>query len=125
MQIINSPGVNPPAGHYSHAVVVGDLVYVSGQLPFALNSSQLAEGAAEQTLQTLKNLEAILITSGSALDHLVSVQIMVSDIKFWPDVNQVYSQYLQNHKPARTIIPCGELHYGALVEISAVAQVVR
>ena len=122
MQIVNSPHVSEPAGHYSHAVIAGGMVYLSGQLPFALDSKILPEGAGAQTRQVLENVRAVLETCGALMDDLVSVQVMISDINLWPEVNQVYSEFFGNHKPARTVIPCGELHYGALVEVTAVAQ---
>lgn len=122
MQIIKSPHVTAPAGHYSHAVISGHNIYISGQLPFALNSTTLPVGAAAQTIQVLQNIESILRSCNASLSHLISVQVMVSDITLWPEVNQAYSQYLGSYKPARTIIPCGELHYGALVEINAIAE---
>ncbi|WP_413735961.1 RidA family protein [Sodalis sp. RH21] len=123
MRIINSPAVTAPAGHYSHAVISGQQVYVSGQLPFALDTHELAPDIAGQALQALKNLEAILLAGGSSVTQLVSVQIYIADIGLWPQVDDVYSRYLQHHRPARVVVPCSELHYGALVEISAVAEI--
>ncbi|CAK7014320.1 RidA family protein [Saezia sanguinis] len=123
MKTINSPQVTLPAGHYSHATVAGKLVFVSGQLPFPLDSKVLPEGIEAQTLQALKNVEAVLISAGSSLPNLLNVQIFISDIALWPVVNQVYSEFLKDAKPARTIVPCNTLHYGALIEINAVAQV--
>lgn len=122
MRIINSSDLNPPGGHYSHAVLAGGMIYVSGQLPFALGSKVLPEGARAQTIQTLKNVKAVLHASGAQLKQLVSVQIIVSDINLWPEVNEAYSEFLGDHKPARTVIPCAGLHYGALVEITAIAE---
>ncbi len=123
MRIINSPAVTTPAGHYSHAVISGQQVYVSGQLPFAPDTHELAPDIAGQALQALKNVEAILLASGSSLTQLVSVQIYIADIGLWPQVDEVYSRYLQRHRPARVVVPCSKLHYGALVEISAVAEI--
>jgi len=122
MKPINSTEVTAPAGHYSHAVISGNLVFVSGQLPFPLNSKELPEGIEAQTLQALKNVEAVLISAGSSLDNLLNVQIFISDIALWPAVNQVYSVFLKDAKPARTIVPCNTLHYGALIEINAIAS---
>lgn len=123
MRIINSPDVTAAAGHYSHAVVSGRQVFVSGQLPFPLNSGILAPDIVGQTEQVLSNLEAILLASGSAMAQLVSVQILIADIGLWPTINEIYSRHLGHYRPARVVIPCGELHYGALLEISAVAEI--
>lgn len=122
MKVINSSNVTAPAGHYSHATVSGSLVFVSGQLPFPLNSKELPQGIEAQTLQTLKNVEAILLSAGSSMKNLLNVQIFIPDINLWPTVNQIYSDFLKEVKPARTIVPCNTLHYGALIEINAIAQ---
>ena len=122
MQTINSTEVTAPAGHYSHATISGNLVFVSGQLPFPLNSKELPVGIEAQTLQALKNVEVILISAGSSLENLLNVQIFIPDVALWPAVNQVYSAFLKGAKPARTIVPCGTLHYDALIEINTIAE---
>ena len=122
MRTVNSPGVSEPAGHYCHATVFENLVFVSGQLPFPLNSNVLPEGIEAQTIQALKNVEAILESAGSSIEHLLNVQIFIPDVNLWPTVNRVYSEYLKDVKPARTIVPCNPLHYGALIEINAIAR---
>ena len=67
-----------PAGHYSQAVVHGDLVYVSGQLPIVPQSGEKITGSIEdQTLQTLKNVSAILEAAGSSLDRVLKVTIYI------------------------------------------------
>jgi 2-iminobutanoate/2-iminopropanoate deaminase len=121
MHTLNSPDVNAPAGHYSHASVAGDLVFISGQLPFPFGSKELPEGIEMQTLQALKNVEAVLAAAGSSLRHVLNVQIFIPNVALWPEVNKVYSGYMKDAKPARTIVPCNSLHYGALIEINAVA----
>jgi len=123
MRTVNSPNVSPPAGHYCHAMVAENLVFVSGQLPFPLNSKELPEGIEAQTIQALKNVEAILESAGSSMENLLNVQIFIPDVEFWPTVNKVYSEYLKHVKPARTIVPCNTLHYGALIEINVIARV--
>jgi len=122
MNIISSDSLSTPAGHYSHGIAACGLVFVSGQLPFAKDSRVLAEGIAAQTLQALHNVEAVLLAAGSSRERLLSVQVYVTDIALWPEVNRVYAQFMGDWKPSRAVIPCPTLHHGALIEIAAIAQ---
>lgn len=123
MEIITSEKLPAPGGHYSHGVISGHLLYVSGQLPFSPDSSGFAEGIEAQFVQAMANLEAVLGAAGATLTNLVSVQIFINDVQHWPTINTIYTALMGAHKPARAIIPCGELHHGALVEITAVAEI--
>src|ERR1700733_7640336 len=108
-----------PAGHYSQAVVANGLVFVAGQLPIVPGSNRvIPDGIRAQADQVFSNLGAILDAAGSDMFNLVSVQIFIPCIELWDDVNVVYQHVLGSHKPARTIIPCGPLHYGALIEVN-------
>jgi 2-iminobutanoate/2-iminopropanoate deaminase len=124
MKIIRSEQVAPPGGHYSHAVVHGGTAYVSGQLGRGPGMTDSEAGDIEaQTRRCLGNIEAILRAAGSDLQQLLKVTIYVSDISLWPAVNAVYAQILGSHRPARAVVPTRELHFGALIEIEAIAAV--
>jgi 2-iminobutanoate/2-iminopropanoate deaminase len=116
-----------PGGHYSQAVVHGDLVYVSGQLPIETGSGRhLGDAPVEiQARQALENLAAILRASGSDIDHVLKVTVYVADIALWGRVNAVYADFFGAHRPARAVVPTGPLHYGLQVEIEAVAALKR
>src|SRR5450830_887589 len=122
MHAILSADAPAPAGHYSQAQVAAGLVFVSGQLPILQPSMAIPEGIEAQLRLAMRHVEHILRAAGSSLAHVVSVQIFITDVALWPQVNQVYAQIMGAHKPARTIVPVGPLHYGALVEINAVAE---
>lgn len=111
-----------PAGHYSQAVISNGFVFLSGQLPLIPGEGcTMPEGIQAQTRQVFANIEAILQKADTDLNALVNVQIFIPDLRLWEDVNQIYQHSLGEHKPARTVIPCGLLHYGALIEVNAVA----
>ena len=111
MEIINTDKAAQPLGHYSQAVVHNGLVYVSGQLPIdAKDTERYFETVEEQTLKTLENLQAVFRTT-----------IYISDISIWAQVNEVYSQFFGNHKPARSAVPVKNLPKGYLIEIEAIA----
>lgn len=113
-----------PGGHYSQAVVHGGHVYVAGQLPVKPNSQDRHVGSIEeQTEQTLANLDAVLRAAGSGRDHVLKVTVYVADIALWGRVNAVYARFFGEHRPARTVVPTRELHYGFQVEIDAIAAI--
>lgn len=122
MKIVTSQELPAPAGHYSHGIVTGNLLFVSGQLPFEPATATFAEGIDAQFIQAMANVEAVLVAAHATLRDLVSVQIFITDAEHWPTVNVHYAKLMGDHRPARAIIPCGHLHYGALVEITAVAE---
>lgn len=122
MNFINTRLAPQPAGHYSQAVVHNGMVYVSGQLPVKLDRLSSEVGTIEeQTSQVLHNIEQILLAANSDKSKVVKVTVYISDISLWGRVNEVYSHFFGNHKPARTVVPTKELHYGYQIEIEAIA----
>lgn len=124
MKKIKLPDAPEPVGHYSSAVVHNGLIFVSGQLPRDAVTGEVETGAIElQTELALRNVEAILIASGSDLNHVLQFTIYVSEMDDWDKVNEVYARILGDHKPARAIVPVKDLHFGTKIEIQAIAAV--
>lgn len=123
MKSISTSLAPEPAGHYSQAIKHLGLVFVSGQLPLDPVTRQVVSGGIEaQVRQTIENVKQILLASGSDLEHVLKSTIFITDEKYWPDLNRVYAECFGDHKPARAVIPCGELHYGALLEMEVIAH---
>ena len=119
---INTPNAPKAGGHYSQATVYNGLVFVAGQLSIDPATGEKKLGSIEeQTEQALANVHAILKAAGSDWDRVLKVNISVAGIELWEAVNKVYARVLGENRPARAVIPCGELHYGFLIEIEAVA----
>ena len=111
-----------PAGHYSQAVVSGGQVFISGQLPIRPDGRPLPEDGFEaQARQAIQNLLEILHATGSTPQHLVKVTAYIVGIGHWARFNTIYASMLPDARPARTVVPVPELHYGYLVEIDAIA----
>lgn len=111
-----------PGGHYSQAVVYNGLVFVAGQLSIDPRTGEKMLGSIEeQTEQALRNVGAILKAANSDLSRVLKMTVYISDMNLWGKVNEVYARVLGEHRPARAVIPTGELHYGFLIEIEAVA----
>ncbi|HQW02858.1 MAG TPA: Rid family detoxifying hydrolase [Saprospiraceae bacterium] len=122
MEKILTNAAPAPAGHYSQAIRHNGLVFVSGQLPLDPVSKEVVEGGIEPQLrQVMANISAILEASGSGLDNILKATIYIPDSSYWPEINRVYAECMGDHKPARAVIPCGELHYGVLLEMEVIA----
>jgi 2-iminobutanoate/2-iminopropanoate deaminase len=112
-----------PAGHYAQAVVCGDQVFVSGQLPIRPDGRPLDNDSFEaQARQAIENLLEILRAAGSSPQQLLKVTAYIVGIANWPRFNAVYASMLPDARPARSVVPVPELHYGYLVEIDAIAR---
>lgn len=123
MQFISPSTVSTPKGHYSPGVVHNGLVYVAGQLPVNAGGEVQLKSIAEQTALCMHNIEQILLAANSSLQHILKVNVFVSDIALWPEINAEYSRIMGYHKPARIVIPCNALNYGCGVEIDCIAAV--
>jgi len=109
-------------GPYSQAVISGDFVFISGQIPLDPKSSKIVEGRIEtQTVQVLENLKSILESIDLTLDDVVKTSVFLSDLNDFQAFNMVYSRYFNKNPPARTTAQAG-LMAGALLEIDAIAE---
>jgi 2-iminobutanoate/2-iminopropanoate deaminase len=110
-------------GPYSQAMVVGNLVYTSGQIPINPASGAIEATDIEgQTEQVCKNLEAVLTAAGSSLTDVVKTTCFLSDMADFAAFNGVYAKYF-TACPARSCIAVKALPKGSLVEIEAVAEI--
>ncbi|MEO7294454.1 MAG: RidA family protein [Ginsengibacter sp.] len=123
MLFVSPSTVSTPKGHYSPGVVHNGVVYVAGQLPINANGEVQLKSIEEQTALCMHNIEQILLAANSSLQHILKVNVFVTDITLWPAVNAEYSRVMGNHKPARVIIPCGTLNRGCAIEIDCIAAV--
>ena len=111
-----------PAGHYTQAIVSGAHVFVSGQLPIRPDGRPLDDDGFEaQARQAIQNMLEIVRAAGSSPQQLVKVTAYIVGIANWARFNAVYASMLPDARPARTVVPVPELHYGYLVEIDAIA----
>lgn len=114
---------NAPAaiGPYSHAVVINDMVFTSGQLGLIPETGKLPEGVEAQTEQALINLRNVLKASGTDMEHVVKTTVFVQDLADFAKVNAVYAKFFATNPPARSCVQVAKLPAGGLVEIEAVA----
>lgn len=109
-------------GPYSQAIVVGNLIFTSGQIPLNPETGILEGNNIEaQTHRVCKNLEEVLIAAGSSLKNAVKTVCFLSDMNDFAAFNKVYGEYF-TEKPARSCVAVKELPKGALVEVEVIAE---
>ncbi len=107
---------------FCHASVAGDFIYVSGTLGTMDGSFELVDGGTgSQTTRTLRNIEMILKGCGAGLEHLIKVNVFLTDMTTFPEMNAAYLEVIGSDPPARITVGCSALALGAAVEIDAVA----
>jgi 2-iminobutanoate/2-iminopropanoate deaminase len=110
-------------GPYSHAVEAGELVFLSGQTPIDTETGELVKGGLkEQTAQCFKNLFAVLEASGLTPDDVMKVNVFLTDMRNFADMNEVYAAHFSEPFPARTTVAILGLPLGAEVEIEMIAK---
>lgn len=123
IKLVHTDNAPAAVGPYSQATKAGNTLYVSGQLGIIPGEGKLAEGFEAQTKQALENMKAILEEAGSSLEQVMIVDVFVTDMGKFADLNTIYSEYFSAHKPARAAIEVAGLPLGGLVEMKCVALV--
>jgi 2-iminobutanoate/2-iminopropanoate deaminase len=110
-------------GPYAQAVVSGDLVFLSGQIPLDPEQGKLVDGTIEdETRRVLENLSAVLAAEGLDLNAIVKTTVYLRDLADFPRMNQVYAEFFTEPFPARATVQVSALPRGARVEIDAIAS---
>ena len=123
-EVINTTKAPAAIGPYSQAIKVGNLVYISGQIPIDPTTGAFVEGGIkEQTRQSLANIKAILAEAGLNMSNVVKTTVFLADMNDFADMNAVYAEFFTEPYPARSAVAVKTLPKGALVEIEVVAAI--
>ena len=123
MKTINTNKAPEALGPYSHAMVVNNLVFTSGQIPLDTEGNIVSDDVKEQTKQVLDNLSVVLEEAGSDLNSVVKATIFISDMNEFQQINEVYGSYFSEHQPARSCVEVARLPKDVKVEIELVGKV--
>ena len=122
MKIVNTRYSKKSEGHYSPGVIHNGTLYISGQLSIDPATNKNPSGdIVEETWQALNNLELVLKSAGITKNEVIQCRVYTPDVKYWDEINKVYSKFFGEHKPSRVVVPSNCLHSGCLVEIEAIA----
>jgi 2-iminobutanoate/2-iminopropanoate deaminase len=122
-KIINTTNAPAPIGPYNQAVLSGDTLYISGQIPLNPQTNELVTGdIKKETKQSMENLKAILVEAGMTFENVVKSTIFLSDMNQFAKVNEVYGSYFDaDTAPARETVEVANLPKFVNVEISMIA----
>ena len=121
-QVISTANAPKAIGPYEQAIKVGEFVYASGQIPLDPKTGTVVEGdITVQTRRVLENLKAVVEAAGSSLERVVKATVFLKNIDDFAAMNEVYAEYLDQSKPARSTVAVADLPRGALIEIDLIA----
>ncbi|WP_206811926.1 RidA family protein [Paradesulfitobacterium ferrireducens] len=120
-KVVSSTAAPAAIGPYSQAIVFDKFVFTSGQIPLTAEGQLVGEGIVEQAEQSLRNLEAVLKAAGSSLNQVVKTTVFLQDMNDFATVNEIYSRFFSEHKPARSAVQVARLPKDVKIEIEAVA----
>lgn len=122
-KVINTQNAPAAIGPYSQAILSGDMLFISGQIPINPLSGVIeSQNIAGQTEQVFENLKAILTEAGFEMKDIVKTTVFLSDMSLFSEMNQVYATKFESDFPARAAFAVKELPKQALVEIEAIAK---
>jgi len=120
-RIISTSSAPAAIGPYSQGVRVGDLVFLSGQIPLDPTTMSVVEGdIRQQAEQVMKNMAAVAAAAGGSLDDSVKLTIFLTDLSDFTVVNEVMAEYFQPPFPARSTVQVAGLPRGVAIEIEAI-----
>ena len=119
IETTNAPGA---IGPYSQAMVVGNVIYTSGQIPVNPETGEVPEGITAQTDQSCRNVQEILEAAGTGMDKVFKTTCFLADIADFAAFNEVYANYFVS-KPARSCVAVKDLPKGVLCEIEVIAEI--
>ena len=120
MKVIQTPNAPAAIGPYSQAMVVGDLLFTSGQIPLRADGTLNNGDIAVQTTQVLANLKAVIEAAGSSLNKVVKTTVFMKNLDDFAAMNKIYADTFGSHTPARSTVQVAKLPRDVLVEIEAI-----
>jgi 2-iminobutanoate/2-iminopropanoate deaminase len=120
-KVIVAPNAPAAIGPYCHGIKCGDTIYTSGQIALIPETGKLAEGVQAQANQVLNNLLAIVEAGGGKKENIVKMEIFITDMADFGEINEVYAEFFGENKPARFLFQVAALPAGAIIEAAATA----
>ena len=110
-------------GPYSQAVVTGNMIYTSGQIPVNPENGEIPEGAVNQANQVFTNIKNLLESAGTSIDNVVKTTVFIKNMDDFAKINEVYEKYFTKPYPARSCVEVARLPKDVLIEVEVIAQI--
>ena len=115
---------NAPAaiGPYSQAIISGNTVFASGQIPVNPANGEIPEGVEAQTNQAFTNVKNLLEAAGTSIDKVIKTTVFIQNMDDFGKINEIYASYFTEPFPARSCVEVAQLPKGVLLEVEAIAE---
>lgn len=121
-KVVSTEKAPQAIGPYSQGMIAGNMVYTSGQLGIdPTNGEIVSSSIQDEARQSLKNVEAVLKEAGAELTDVIKTTVFVKDLNQFAEINEVYSEFFSEHKPARSCVEVARLPKDGNIEIEAIA----
>ena len=116
---------NAPAaiGPYSQAIISGNTVYCSGQIPINPNTGDIPNGVSAQAHQVFENIKNLLDASGTSIDNVIKTSVFIKDMNDFAEINAIYAEYFTEPYPARSCVEVARLPKDVLLEAEVIAEI--
>lgn len=121
LEIVKTDKAPIAIGPYSQAIIAGDFVFTSGQMPINPQNGEIEVDIVAQTRQSLDNVQNVLVASACSLADVVKTTVFIKNMNDFPVINQIYSECFSEPFPARSCVEVARLPKDVLIEIEAVA----
>jgi 2-iminobutanoate/2-iminopropanoate deaminase len=125
MKVIQTKNAPAAIGPYSQAVVVGDLLFTSGQIPLRVDGTLVEGDITIQTKQVLANLKAVIEEAGADLSKVIKTTVFLKNLDDFVAMNNVYAEAFGDHTPARSTVQVAKLPRDVLVEIETIVSIAK
>ena len=121
-EVISSNNAPKAIGPYSSALKVGDMLFVSGQIPVVPATGEVPSDIKEQAKQSLSNLKALVEEAGFSLADAVKTTVFITDINDFAAINEVYATFFSEPYPTRSCVAVKDLPKGVRIEIECICH---
>ena len=123
MKEIKSDKAPMAIGPYSQAVVIGNMVFTSGQIPVNPKTGKIPTDVEAQTHQVFMNIKGLLEDAGTSIDKVVKTTVFIKNMEHFAKINAVYETYFKKPYPARSCVEVARLPKDVMIEVEAIAEI--
>lgn len=110
-------------GPYSQAIICGNLLFTSGQIPIIPETGELAQGLEAQAHQVFKNIKNLIEASGASMDNVVKTTVFIKDMNDFAKINEIYAEYFTEPYPARSCVEVARLPKDVSLEVETIVEI--
>lgn len=123
-KIIETPKAPAAIGPYSQAIIAGNMIITSGQIPINPETGEIIQGdIKKQTRQVMENIKAILEAAGLKMSNVIKSTVYVQNMKDFNSINEVYGEYFEQNPPVRSLVEVARLPKDVAIEIDVIAYI--